>query len=580
MTAANVDNDVPPAGSPGSGSSAWHRRTKFLPFLMVLLIGLAYANSFNGAFVLDGRQEILKNPNVRSMQGWSGPAWLMSRSLTDFTFAMNFATCGENPADYHATNLLIHIASALLLYGLVRRTLVLPGLAGRFSGNAPWIAFFIAAAWSVHPLTTSSVTYIWQRSESLMGMLMLSTLYLAVRAHSSSMPLLWYVSAVLSCTLGMAAKEVMITAPIVVVAYDRLLLSKSFKEMLSRKWHFLLGLCMTWAFLGFLMSRKLSESAGFGSVYTSGASFSYLLTQCKVLLHYLRLSFWPVPLCLDYGWPLTESGGDAWLAVMGVVTLGLGVLVCLRFAPAAAFLGFTFFAVLSPTSSFAPRPDNAFEHRMYIPLAAVVALLVCCAYSLMRHSMPARKRLPWNRITAVGLTVILIMLAGATWSRNRDYVSEEVMWRDIVEKRPENLRARNNLAAVLCERGETDEALDHFRHVLMTTAHLNPEQFKEQNQVPYDMRSSSPQNCRVSALANLGFLAFQQGDTDKAIACYAEALRLFPYSDLIASKLRYALLSKGVKREELDQKMRESITSARFDETWVLPARPEQEDSN
>jgi hypothetical protein len=351
--------------------------------------------------------------------------------------------------------------------------------------------------------------------------------------------------------------------------------------MLSRKWHFYLGLCMTWAFLGFLMSRKLSESAGFASVYTSGASFSYLLTQSKVLLHYLRLSFWPVPLCLDYGWPLTESVGDAWLAVMGVVILGLSVLLCLRFAPAAGFLGFTFFTVLSPTSSFAPRPDNAFEHRMYIPLAAVVALVVCCVYSVIGRLVHTdRKKLQWYRVAAAFLTVILLMLSRITWSRNRDYVSEEVMWKDIVGKRPDNLRARNNLAAVLCERGETDEALEHFRQVLMTTAHLNPEQFKEQNQVPYEMLSSSPQNCRVSALANFGFLAFQQGDTDKAIACYAEALRLFPYSDVIASKLRYALLAKGVERDELDEKLRESITSARFDETWVLPARPEQEDSN
>ena len=504
----------------------------------------------------------------------------MPRSLTDFTFAVNFATCGENPADYHATNLLIHIACALLLYGLIRRTLGLPGFAGRFQGHESWIAFFISAAWSVHPLTTSSVTYIWQRSESLMGMFMLLTLYMLARSHASSRPMLGYLLAVASCALGMAAKEVMITAPVVVIAYDRLLLSKSLREMFSKRWHFYLGLCMTWALLAYLMSRKVSESVDFASVYTSGASLPYLLTQSKVILHYLRLSFWPVPLCLDYGWPLTGSIGDAWIEIVAVVLLGMGVLVSLRFAPAAGFLGFAFFAALSPTSSFAPRPDNAFEHRMYIPLAAVITLAVCCGYCATHFSRVPGKRMVLNRLGAVGLTVILILLALTTWSRNRDYVSEETMWQDIVGKRPDNLRARNNLAAVLCERGEIDEALVHFRHVLMTTNRLKAEQFKQQNRAPYEMPSGSEQNCRVSALANFGFLAFQQGETDKAVACYAEALRLYPYSDLIAAKLRYALLSKGVDRNELDQKMRESISSARFDEAWVLPGRDKRKHAN
>lgn len=576
MTNGRIDTNEPARVQPdpdfraeGQGACS-PRRARLFPLLLILLVGLAYSNSFNGAFVLDGRQEILKNPDIRSFEGWSESRWLMPRSLTDFTFAVNFATGGENPADYHATNLLIHISCALLLYGLISRTLLIPGVGGACANSAPWVAFFSAAIWAVHPLGTSSVTYIWQRSESLAGMLLLSTLYSIVRSHSSSRPLCWHFAAVLFCALGMAAKEVMITAPVVALAFDRLLLARSFKEVVSKRWHLHLGLVLSWVLLALMMARKVASAEGFGSVYTSGASISYLLTQSRVIAHYCRLALWPSSLCLDYGWPLTEEIGQAWPYLALLVLVGAGVLASLRRFPVVGFLGLVFFVVLSPTSSFAPRPDNAFEHRMYIPLAAVVTLAVGCACQFVGKVRDEHRRVTWSRLLVSAGMLVVICLAVLTSVRNRDYVSEEAMWKDIVSKRPDNLRARNNLAAVLCEKGDIGEALIHFRHVLQKTDHLKPDQFREKNRSPYEMPSNSPQNCRVSALANFGFLAFQQGDKEKAIGCYAEALRLFPYSDIIARKLRYALRSEGVKDDELEQAMRRSIESAGFDEAWLL----------
>ena len=90
--------------------------------------------------------------------------------------------------------------------------------------------------WLVHPLQTQAVTYIVQRGESLMGLFFLLFMYCAVRGHLSSKSAGWYLSAVLCCWLGMGTKEVMIVAPLVMLVYDRIFLSDSWKTVFRQRW--------------------------------------------------------------------------------------------------------------------------------------------------------------------------------------------------------------------------------------------------------------------------------------------------------------------------------------------------------
>src|SRR5581483_8034703 len=98
--------------------------------------------------------------------------------------------------------------------------------------NPDFIALLVALVWALNPLLTASVTYISQRAESLMGLCYLATLYCFIRAVNSAAPRSWQVAAVVICWMGMAVKEVMITAPVVCLLYDRFLISMS----LSTAW--------------------------------------------------------------------------------------------------------------------------------------------------------------------------------------------------------------------------------------------------------------------------------------------------------------------------------------------------------
>ena len=182
----------------------------------------------------------------------------------------------------------------------------------------------------------------------------------------------------------MGAKEVIATAPIVVLLYDRAFLAGSFRETFRRRGALYVGLAASWAVFGaMLLLYKGSGAAGFGiSMVTP---WQYALTQPGVILHYLRLSFWPQPLCLDYSWPFATAFRQAAPEVIALAALLAATGWAAVRRPAAGFLGAWFFLILAPTSSVMPIKDACFEHRMYLSLAAVVAGAVIAGYALLRR---------------------------------------------------------------------------------------------------------------------------------------------------------------------------------------------------
>ena len=196
---------------------------------------------------------------------------------------------GASPsAGTHAVNIALHIASALLLFGIVRRTLELVASrpevsAGTWSSvalqrglPATNLAFATAIIWLVHPLQTDAVDYITQRTELVMGLFFLLTFYASIRGHEHAG---WLIAAVVSCALGMASKESMVTAPFLVVMYDRIFVFDSFQEAWRRRSRFYLSLAATWLVLAAVVwSGPRFRSAGF----SAGISvWTYLLNQTR-----------------------------------------------------------------------------------------------------------------------------------------------------------------------------------------------------------------------------------------------------------------------------------------------------------
>jgi hypothetical protein len=211
----------------------------------------AYANSLSGAFVFDDLPTIVDNPTIRHV--WPlGPVFhppaattATGRPLLNLSFALNYAIGGTEVRGYHVLNVSIHLLAGLTLFGCIRRTLRRVGSAGGATADPTWLALAAAGIWVVHPLATESVDYVVQRAESLMGLLYLFTLYGFIRSSAEKpgrASTLWLSASVLACAAGMAVKEVMVTAPVMVLLYDRTFAAGTLRAAWRQRRLYYLGL--------------------------------------------------------------------------------------------------------------------------------------------------------------------------------------------------------------------------------------------------------------------------------------------------------------------------------------------------
>jgi tetratricopeptide (TPR) repeat protein len=538
----------------------------------LVLAGLAaYSNCYSGAFVYDDNDSIVPNPAIRHL--WPPGPFLKlgGRQVVELSFAVNYAIGGLNVVSYHAFNLAIHILAALTLFGVVRRTLTSPALSGKLGDASVGLALAVALLWEVHPLQTESVTYIVQRAESLAGLFYLLTLYCFIRAASSpggeslsrkdtrtpgtatdlSFPGLpphgwraslaacwskrWYAAAVLACAVGAGCKPTIATAPVVLLLYDRAFLSGSFRKALRRHWGMYFALAATWllVFPSFVMAvSDRGSSAGF---QLPVAPAVYALTQLGVVLHYLRLAFWPHPLCLDYCWPAAGTPADVLpgAVVIGLLLAGTAALLVLR--PAWGFPGAWFFLILAPTSSFMPIADAAVEHRMYLPLAAVIAAVVIGGYALLLRLTPARAT---ERASAALVLLVAAALGGLTFRRNEDYRSELRIWEDTIQKRPDDPRAYNGRGVVLLREGEYKPAIRDFGIAIEKgPGYAAAYQNRAAAEAGIGENDAAIRDCDAAIGIKLDFaLAYdtravaraQKGDYAAALADFDRAIRLKP----------------------------------------------------
>lgn len=498
---------------------------------------LIYSNSFSGKFLFDDWTQILASDQVRQMRPPVELVLASARPVATLTLSLNYALHGEHLWGYHLVNLAIHLAATLVLFGTVRRSLSGGRLAARFSEASCGLALAVALVWMAHPLQTQSVTYIVQRTESLMGLFYLVTLYAFIRAQDSARPGWWYALSVASCAFGMATKEVMATAPVMVLWYDRALIGSSWRQIARQRGVYYLALASTWGILAGLMLAHTDRYVAAGTLVVRGVTpLQYALTQPSVILHYLRLAFWPSGQCLDYSWPPATSAVQIVPAALATLALLGGTMWCMFRYPACGFLGGWFFVILAPTSSVLPIRDLAFEHRMYLPLASVAAGVVIGAY------WGLERFLGWYRVGRIGRRgveiaaagLVITALGGATYLRNEVYASEVTMWQDVVEKAPYNPRGYNNLGFALMRQGRYDEA-DRCLHEALR---LFP---------PY-----------LHAQVNLGLLRMMQGNVNEAVACFRRAVQRHPDSAWAQIHLAHGLARQN-NTAEASRHLREAL---------------------
>jgi len=510
----------------------------------MLLTVAAYRPALSGPFVLDDIVDIAHNPALTTLWPPTVPmregGRLPHRPLPYYSFALNRAVHGLDPWGYHAVNLAIHLANGCLLAWLTtaaaRRASARP-----HAPHAAWLGAATGAVWLVHPLCTQAVAYVYQRMEIMAALAILATLCCFERGLRSPRRWGWWGAAGVASGLGMACKETAVVAPVLVLLYDGLLVARPWR--VPRRRLAVHGLLFaTWIVLGIVVwdQHRVRGYAEFeGSALPP---IGYLLNQPAVILHYLRLAAWPAGLCFDHHWQPAGSALAVLPACAVVAAAAAATAVAAWRGRAWAFLPAASFTLLAPTSSVMPVVDLCAEHRMYLPLATVVAGAAIAVH-----------RLAGLRTLAVASACVAGALTAATAERCRLYGSREALWRDCIAKAPANPRAWECLGQAALDAGDRSAAEAAIGEALRLDPGHAPALLLMGNvlrdrdpdaAIGWFRRALAARPRDVATLNNLGALLGMRGDP-RAESLVREALRLDPRNVEAHSNLANLALARG-----------------------------------
>jgi len=433
---------------------------KLVAASVVTITVVAYLPSLRGPFVFDDLGNIVGNSLVATFPpalDISNPA---SRWLTTLTFAMNYQVSGWDTWSYRVTNVALHVACGWLIFALSRLVLI----AYRAEENArsqstQQAAWLIAAIWLVHPLPSSAVAYIVQRSEILAACAIVGFLIAILRDSKSvtaGRPWQWIAAA--TFVAGICCKTNAVSALPIAMLLDRLLLSDSWGTVLKRRGIlYLLPVAMGALSFWILLPGLQIGDAGVGFSEEIPSVAIYLATQCQVLWHYIFLCLWPSELSIDYRWPPVDSvlAAIPWI----VPTLTLLAFGFWRYQKRRldGWLILALFLLLAPTSTLIPITDIAVDHRMYLGSATIIALGVMLAYYLVSLRRAGKALSPAMGICF--LCVLLGCLSLRTFTRSQDWSSGFSLWLSAARVSPSNPRALQNLTSSAKDEGREAELI-------------------------------------------------------------------------------------------------------------------------
>jgi protein O-mannosyl-transferase len=536
-----------------------HRHTLPIWFTgLFLALIAAYSNHFNNGFHFDDFHTVVYNPVISKLSNIprffadartfsQEPLHQTYRPLVTASLAIDFALGqGKGPFWFHFSTFCWFIVQLILMYVLFRYVLELTCP----NADNSLLALFPVAIYGLHPVSAETVNYVIQRGD----------LYATLGVVAGVVVYAWkpglrrFGFYLLPAFAGMLAKpSALIFAPILAayiflidygkrekagtvlrekVTTTRKAIRKASRE--SRQIEAAPPSEEPFQFRDRLISTARQSIPAFilcaaywffqkimtpaSVVYALKTSpLDYWITQPYVTLRYFRSFFLPFYLKLDTDfrafhspWSVPAMAGFAFcglLAAAAAITARTA-----EWRPVSFGLWWFIFGLV-PTA-LQPLDEVENDHRMFLPFVGLALAVVCASWILMRRST----KLPMPRLATVGV-LILMALAWGTHQRNEVWHTEESLWRDNVEKSPNNARAHYDLGRALQNSGRLEEAMAEYR----TTVRLWPEYSAAHN--------------------NLGIILLDQpGRLSEAISEFEAALRLDPNSAECHNDLGTALV--------------------------------------
>ena len=552
------------------------RRPWFQALLLLAFVFIAFTQVFRAGFIWDDESHLTQNPCVIGPLGLK-EIWTTAQAvyyplvLTTLWALHKFA--GLNPLPYHALNVLLHAASAILLWRVLRLLEV----------RGAWLG---AALWALHPVMVQSVAWVTElkNTQSCVFYLLSVLFFLKWDDQGAGSRLAEW---------GTTDRRSLVFA-LSLLFFLLATLSKTSVVMLP----FVLGLCIWWK-RGRIRWPDIVPLAPFGLISLLASAWTIweqrfhagavgpdwtqtfperLIIAGKAIWFYLGKLVWPHPLIFIYPrWDVHSSKVVSYFPLVAAIA----GLVALWFIHAkwsralffaAAYYVVSLFPVLGFFSVYFFRYSFVSDHFQYLasmgPLAltgAAIATLLCRFGETPDHFVSEPDPGPRSsgttassrlRLVLIGglCGILLVLLGFLTWRQTAEYHNLFALYTATLKKNPGCWMAHYNLGIALSKQGEADQAIDHYRQAVAlrpdyAEAHYNlgrllVEHGQLADAIAHYERAAAIDPADAEAQNNLGVTLFGIGRIDDAIAHYQKALDIRPQYAEASCNLANALIAK------------------------------------
>ena len=535
-------------------------------FLVVSVLAV-YWPVLNHEFVrYDDDKYVTENPNVKRgltresvVWAFTSPHFHMWHPLTSLSHLLDCELFGLDPTWHHLTNLLLHIASTLLLFGILKRMT-----------EAFWPCLFVALAFAVHPLNVESVAWIAERKNVLSGLFWMLTIATYVR-YAERPGIGWFLLLVLVFALATLTKPIVVTLPFALLLLDywplgRLQWPRRIEQQDSSEphaqqtgsqgvsiWRLLLEkmplflLTIGLSAVTYIAQQKGGVMSDLGNVPLKYRAANALVSYVT----YIQKMVWPGRLAVFYPHPFDKL--PLWQVIISallLLTVTIAVILLIRRRKFLAVGWFWYIGTLVPVIGLVQVGAQARADRYtYLPF---IGLFIIIAWGL--SDLLAKWR--YQKITlGVSALAVLLALSICTRLQLRHWQNNKTLFEHALAVTGDNFVMSNNYANVLKETGQPEKAIEHFEEALRLRPN-SPEVLnnlgnalgqldKNDEAVKYYKKALELRPNFAQAHYNLAVLLAGQDRLDEAIASYRQALRYRPQDTDTLSNLGFALAQKS-----------------------------------
>ena len=471
---------------------------------------IAYLPVWHASFIWDDDVLLTASPLIKDPHGWYR-FWCTTTTpdycpVTSTSFWLEWRLWGTNATGYHVTNVLLHTASAILLWRVLAR-LKIPG------------AKLAAAIFALHPVNVASVAWIAERKNTLAMLFFMMTLLCYLKFDDANLRR-WYWISASAFALALLSKTAAVPLPFVLLGIGWWRRGRvEWKDIFRSATFF----CAAGSLALITIRFQYHNAIGHDIVRTDDF-WSRLAVAGRAVWFYFYKGVFPAGLVPVY--PRWHTGAVSMVSFTPGLLLAAGFFLCWRYRAKwgkAPLLGFGYSVVmLLPVLGFLNiyffRYSLVADHWQYFAIVGIIALAAAGIATALHR---------FGKLKMSFCGALLLLLGILTWRQANIYRDAKTLWRATLAGNPDCAVAHDGLGYVLLQNGKRNESIVHFQQALQ----IEPDY--------------------AQAHYNLGNALFQKGGVDAAIAHFQRALQINPDYAEAHNNLGGALLQEGAVDEAI-----------------------------